>query len=88
MNAPWEHLLPLVAALERGGNAAIPPGFVPVENGYECAMRDPLAFELLRPLVAAGGKNIHLSESSDMLWCSHCWASVVGARRITEADEG
>lgn len=59
-----------------------------VEGGYECAMREPLDFELLRPLVVAGGKDIHLSESSDMLWCSHCWASVIGARRITEANEG
>jgi hypothetical protein len=87
MNGPWEHLLPLVSALERGGNAPIPPGFVPVTGGYECAMRDPLDFELLRP-VRPTDKDVHLAESSDLVWCSHCWTTVIGARRIAEVAEG
>lgn len=88
MTAAWAHLVPLVSALERGGNAVVAQGFVPVEGGYECAMQDPLDFELLRPLVGANDKDVHLAESSGLVWCIHCWASIFGPRRMTEASEG
>lgn len=87
MAADWEHLLPLVSALERGGNAVVAPGFRPVQGGYECRMQAPLDFELVRPLVGPNDKDVHLAESTDVVWCSHCWASIYGPRRVAETDE-
>jgi hypothetical protein len=86
VNAEWEHLLPLVSALERGGNPVLAPAFRPVEGGYECVMQAPLDFELLRPFIGPNDKDVHLAESSDMVWCSHCWTAIIGPRRIAEAD--
>lgn len=87
MSAVWEHLLPLVSALEQSGNAVGSPGFQPVEAGYECVMANPLDFDLLRGLVSRTDKNMHLGTTSDLLWCSHCWAAIIGPRRIAEAEE-
>ena len=79
MSQEWDHLLPLVAALVAGGNAALHGGFIPTQSGYECPMREPLDFDLLRRLVPADDKNVHLALNDDLLWCSHCWAAVYGS---------
>jgi hypothetical protein len=85
----WAHLLPLVAALERAGNAAASPGFVATQGGYECAMTQPLDVAVLRPLVGPDDPDVHLAESSDLLWCTHCWGCIIGADRLAEvAAEG
>jgi hypothetical protein len=83
----WRHLVPLVDALVERGNAVVGERFVPNQGGFECEMKSPLDFEVLHPLVPQEDKNIHLAPSSDLLWCSHCWASVFGPNRVAEAAD-
>ena len=84
MAAEWAHLRPLVSALERGGNPVVGGGFRVVEGGYECLMQQPLDFVLLHDAVSDEDQDIHLAESSDMVWCSHCWGSIIGSNRAAE----
>ena len=81
-------MLPLVDALVTHGNAVVGDPFLQTTGGYECEMAKPLDFELLRSLVPAAGTNVHLSPGSDLVWCSHCWASLFGPRRVAEAQHG
>jgi hypothetical protein len=78
----WRHLVPLVDALVERGNAVVGEGFAPTQGGFECEMTRPLDFDVLRTLVPQDDKNIHLAPSSDLMWCSHCWASVFGPNRL------
>jgi hypothetical protein len=88
MDEDWRHLTRLVDALVANGNAVVGDGFSPTQGGYECEMAEPLDFNVLRPLVSAGDKSTHLSPESDLLWCSHCWASVFGPLRVAESQHG
>lgn len=80
------HLLPLVAALERGGKEALGTGFKATPGGYECVMTRPLDFSILRAVLGADDDDVHLSDSGDLVWCSHCWASIIGPLRVAEAE--
>lgn len=82
----WRHLLPLVDALVAHGNAVVGDGFSQTPGGYECKMAKPLDFEVLHSLVPAAETNVHLSPGSDLVWCSHCWASLFGPLRVAEAQ--
>ena len=87
MAAEWEHLQPLLVALRESGTAVAGPGFVPVQGGYECVMQRPLDFDVVRSVITEGDKNVHLGESSDLVWCSHCWASIIGPTRLDEVRQ-
>lgn len=86
MSDDWRHLLPLVDALVANGNAVVGNGFCPTQAGYECEMANPLDFDVLSSLVPADEPSVHLSPGSDLLWCTHCWASLFGPLRVTEAQ--
>lgn len=81
MAAPWEHLQPLLDALGHVG------GFVPTPGGYECVLERPIDVALVRALVPADDPHVHLAESSDLVWCSHCWASILGPQRLAEVQQ-
>ncbi len=87
MAAEWEHLQPLLLALRESGNAVDGPSFVSVQGGYECVMQSPLDFCVVRSVIAEGDENVHLAESSDLVWCSHCWASIIGPTRLDEVRQ-
>lgn len=87
MAEDWRHLLPLVDGLVANGNAVVASGFSPTQGGYECEMAKPLDFTVLRSLVPADDTNIHLSPDGDLLWCSHCWASLFGSLRVAESQQ-
>ena len=75
----WAHLQPFVDALVAAGNEPLDGGFRPNQGGTDCYMRDPLDYDVLRPLVARDPHRDRISMGDDRLDCLHCWAGIGGA---------
>jgi hypothetical protein len=80
--AEWAHLQPLVDALVAAGNETRDGGFRPNQGGTDCYMRDPLDYDVLRPLVAQDPHRDRISMGDDRLDCLHCWAGIGGAKYL------
>lgn len=78
----WQHLEPLVTALIDDGNRVVDGGFRPNQGGWDCWMRDPLNFDVLRPLIETDGRDIRMVRDEDAVHCLHCWASIRGPALI------
>lgn len=82
MATKWSHLQPLVDLLVQAGNVVETGGFRVTQGGYTCVMRCPIDFTLLRGVVPGNDSNVHLAENDDMVWCSHCWATIIGPEHV------
>jgi hypothetical protein len=82
----WAHLQPLVDALVAAGNEPVDGGFRANQGGTDCYMRDPLDYDVLRPLVAQDPHRDRISMSDDRVDCLHCWAGIGGGDFLEAMD--
>ena len=78
------HLLAVVDALVRRGNALVTDGFVPSQGDPWCGLRDPINFGVVRGIA---DDEIVGRPADDRVHCRHCRAEIVGGDAQRRARE-
>jgi hypothetical protein len=73
------HLVPLLEALQAGGNHPVAQWFIPTDDGWGVWLRQRLDMRLVGAHLADDQLAAHVSVGEDEFRCDHCGVSVYGA---------
>jgi nitrogen fixation protein len=74
---PFANLLPILDLLLQSGNKALDGGFILIQDGWRCRLRDPVDFEAIRRSFQLPD-TIVVSERYDSVLDENSWCSLEG----------